>query len=779
TFDVQGVTYTTRKAFLMENGMETFVLYLCSYTAVDAPYTGNVTETKYCYILFSDSCAGNQGKTVVATYTNIRNSIITSAEITDADDVYYAGNTFGTITATINDVAPTSTKTLEIKEKNGYVFDYLTVTYEGRVYRVDLNDITNASTDGVITHYDTTTGKYTYTYQYTDTKTYVSGETAYYLIDNTKYLMFTKGTSNTNLTVRIVGIYHNIEVKAYFKSHVVLRLEAEEENFLTYEDSLASFYNLYLANGAPAVASRLKMRLFTATENLLDYANYVYGSYEHGYGQFDEDITMYFLEIVYFGRADLFGSEISFNLISPSKAYCFADARIYNHISPIDEEEAPHGEYDIEKLVISTTNDTTGRLIAYRNDDAESEDSVTELDNSYGGRSFMKFRIDVVGNKLHVNSYLNVTDTDGNIYASRLDPYSKNTWFNGDVISDITANFYPSYKNGTPIKTETYDATNNFTYFGNTFHLTYKLIDGYSLTGFRLYGQVHNIGINDPTSEFYNENHATNLIGLIDGTSYTFKYIVDDVSVVSNAEERSTNKFYVNDELNITVTYDATTETYTFAAQGDILSYLDQGFAVDFYSTPEIFDVTYHSNKNLSSSPLILNTITNPVKNPYNVASAITNRVEETVANYSLNKSTSQKFVYNQVFGYGDITSYYNSHKADETANGEIQIYNSAKNNNPNYCLLKQMIDENNVAALRSIDEDSAIYDDFIYTNRLDFYPFDMIGYTFIGWTSGKINPSTFETIDCATWADYRDWEYTTTTDSALYNNCASFVANA
>ena len=44
-----------------------------------------------------------------------------------------------------------------------------------------------------------------------------------------------------------------------------------------------------------------------------------------------------------------------------------------------------------------------------------------------GGRSFVKFRVNFLPNHLTVSSYLNVLDTDGNIYASRLDPFASNT----------------------------------------------------------------------------------------------------------------------------------------------------------------------------------------------------------------------------------------------------------------------------------------------------------------------------------------------------------------
>ena len=65
----------------------------------------------------------------------------------------------------------------------------------------------------------------------------------------------------------------------------------------------------------------------------------------------------------------------------------------------------------------------------------------------------------------------------------------------------------------------------------------------------------------------------------------------------------------------------------------------------------------------------------------------------------------------------------------------------------------------------QSVDYESDDYDTFTYTNRLDFYPFDMVGYTFIGWTSFIDNGNAY-------------WDVEDEENFAYFTNCISFVAN-
>ena len=84
-----------------------------------------------------------------------------------------------------------------------------------------------------------------------------------------------------------------------------------------------------------------------------------------------------------------------------------------------------------------------------------------------------------------------------------------------------------------------------------------------------------------------------------------------------------------------------------------------------------------------------------------------------------------------------------------------VRVYTSSRENNPDYALHKQMVN------YQAVDVNSIAYDDFTYTNRLNFYPFYMVGYTFMGWSS--------------------DTSWTNVDDSqvALFNNCKSFLSSA
>ena len=104
------------------------------------------------------------------------------------------------------------------------------------------------------------------------------------------------------------------------------------------------------------------------------------------------------------------------------------------------------------------------------------------------GRSFVKFRIDVLNNEVTVNSYLNVIDVNGNIMGARLDPYSKYTWFNSQVRTSIKTNYNSEFGYDPKPLSITYDGRNTFTYYGNNISFDYYKVDGYTLATIKLYG---------------------------------------------------------------------------------------------------------------------------------------------------------------------------------------------------------------------------------------------------------------------------------------------------
>ena len=230
---------------------------------------------------------------------------------------------------------------------------------------------------------------------------------------------------------------------------------------------------------------------------------------------------------------------------------------------------------------------------------------------------------------------MNVIDTNGNLYASRLDPYASNTWFNGQVITDVKISYYTSFEINSPLTEFAYPNVYmnqaNHQYYGSYIKFVYTNVDGYKLSTFKLSGLTNNLQTAD------NDYHAINLIGMFNGSTMTFRNITRNISTQSTVAGTSgvykfTEGVKTEDDLVITVTYDATAGTYTFILEGDVLSFLSGGYYAEFYSTPEVFDVTYNSNKLDSSSPIIMNTFTNAldyldgnlVENPYNVASQLT-----------------------------------------------------------------------------------------------------------------------------------------------------------
>jgi glycosyltransferase involved in cell wall biosynthesis len=152
--------------------------------------------------------------------------------------------------------------------------------------------------------------------------------------------------------------------------------------------------------------------------------------------------------------------------------------------------------------------------------------------------------------------------------------------------------------------------------------------------------------------------HAINIIAVISGASVTFMYIVDNVSTVLTSTA-SSGVYTFNEGLTATFAYSETEsgKTYTIAFEGDVMTYLQEGYRAEFYSTPKVFEVNYDSNKKTSTSPLIVNTFSDVVKNPYNAHSMISSSLQLDDAKFAEDRNTTQKFVYNQVYGYDDVTS--------------------------------------------------------------------------------------------------------------------------
>jgi hypothetical protein len=108
--------------------------------------------------------------------------------------------------------------------------------------------------------------------------------------------------------------------------------------------------------------------------------------------------------------------------------------------------------------------------------------------------------------------------------------------------------------------------------------------------------------------------------------------------------------------------------------------------------------------------------------------------------------------------GYNDLTTAYNDLIAGNYDYDSVQAYNSSRDTDVSYVLLKQMVN------YISVDVNSNAYDEFTYTNRMNFYPYNMVGYTFLGWTSDA--------------SESTNWTNTDTDNYALFSNIASFVAN-
>ena len=615
-FTVGQITYDVVNAFKLGD----YVLYLCSRNAQsDMGYDGNSNENAYCYILFGDSCKTNNNKTLVANFENISNKIVTNASLSNANDVYTENNNFGTITNTISNVLPTATQTITISQLSGYVIDYVLIGYQGYEYRIDLSSI--------VTNYQLG-GKYNYTYTYTDSV----NDNTFYLINNNLYISYKYDASTATVTISITGIYHETTVSAFFKSHVVVRFEAEKLSYLSNALTLETVDK-----------TNLKFSLGDDILAVIASDGIVAGKYD-GVNKLGENAEMIFIEISVYGNAQLFAKrdanfkDNSFEISLLGDYYSFRLENSYIYGS--------NSEIDITDVAYSTTN----YMISY----IKPMQDIFAINGN--GRSFVKFRIDVLSNELDVESYLNVTDTDGKILGTRLDPYSKNTWFNGQILSKINVNYSSNFEDN-KFDIEEYSGADTFIYYGKTIVFDYAKIPGYSLTQIRFYGNVNN------TLTEQNDYQAVNITATVSGGVVTF---IDSCG----------------NETLASYIFDADSNKYVFTFSGDIVAYLTGGFKIEFYSTPDIFTVTYNSNKHSSSSALFVNG---------------TDRG-------NVDDVTVQKFVYNQVPEYSDI---------NVTSN----------------------------------------------VNKLDSYPFYMVGYTFIGWSN------------------VTDW--TDTTDSVtLFADESSFVSN-
>ena len=72
-------------------------------------YSGDITEQKYCYVLFSDARVENENKTVIASFTDIRHKITVNSSITETgkegfEDKYVENQIYGLINSTVTGV---------------------------------------------------------------------------------------------------------------------------------------------------------------------------------------------------------------------------------------------------------------------------------------------------------------------------------------------------------------------------------------------------------------------------------------------------------------------------------------------------------------------------------------------------------------------------------------------------------------------------------------------------------------------------------------------------
>ncbi|MBQ8425053.1 MAG: hypothetical protein IJX17_03415, partial [Clostridia bacterium] len=747
--------YNVIKAFALGDN---FVLYLCSYSS-GASTSSYSPETSYCYFLFSDDIVENDSIDVIATFTDITSDITTSASLTKAEDVYFTANMFGSITSSLTDILPTDYKVFNISVENGYIIDNFIFNYQNRTLKISRN--------GIITRFDNS--KYTYHYNFNSgtnvgdsqdlhyiysriyyiylddnnvkkTYYYENGQTKY--IDNNKqfdnlpYIMVLMNQMDGTASIAVSGIYHDLSIDVKFISHNVIRFEADDVNILT---SASNINDLNVDN-----------YLLDLGGDVNEVAEYVGGEFA-GVNKEGVDCTMYFAEAIVYGYANYFSVGASLNLVGKYYSFHLENGYVYNSSVPY-EGKPEEGQNEISLLARSTTNYVLADLKPM-----QEIFTYTDDNGKQNSRSFVKFRLNVVSNDMEVRSYLNVTDTEGNVYASRLDPYSKYTWFNGKTLTKVETDYYIHYKNTTPT---TFDYNENagkatLTYYGRSVVLRYTEIDGYSLATFRILGRVNNL------ATFDNDEHAINIIGIITKEGITFKYITTNAGEIHEATNNN-GVFEFNENLKITTKYE--NGVYTFDIDGDVMSYLTGGFDVEFYSTPMIFEVGFNSNKQDSSSPVIVHNINQPVKNIADINSYYS--AAESLE-YADDQVHNQKFVYNQTFNYSDITSAYtqlldnlgggkteevNTYAFTDNITTDIMLYNTLNETSTHYILLNQ------ITGYVSVNIDTDEYDKFTYTNLIDFRTFDMVGYSFIDWSVES------------------DWE---NTSYPLFDNLTSFIASA
>ena len=434
------------------------------------------------------------------------------------------------------------------------------------------------------------------------------------------------------------------------------------------------------------------------------------GTYENGVDLSHGLVpTMKYIELVYTKKAHLFSyindetgtyGTTTIKYIAEGWSYFIDDPYLHR----VKDQYEP-----IEDIVNSTMNFAISHLNPYgdiKNLKTEGE-TINPVEN---GESFAKFRVSPLPNDVYVRSLLNVIDTDGRIYGSRLDPVGENTWFNSssDAISNINSTYVPNHEYPTVTATSHYEGQVKYTYYGTELMFEYTNIDGYYLTAMRFYGLLYNISNAD------NSGCLINTILVIDGTNFELRRIYDEISdggevITPVSTGTGYAKYRLRDggtkidegiDVDFVVSYNASTKTYSFEFSGDVISFLQDGFVFETYSTPIVFDVDYHSNKKTTTtSPLIFKTFNAvgdsaiAVKNVYDANSLVNTRVQST--DIREDKTTTQKFVYNQTYGFNDATgtsnkgydditeAYQNLEIDDRVFDQTVVTYTASRENNP------------------------------------------------------------------------------------------------
>ena len=655
--------YNVEKAFILEfNGLE-YYLYLCHYTYGTHDYYTYILWADTC--VKNSGLKVSTTFTDIKHNTTFSSSIVNGSDDlykSDASVGTTITNTSKAGVASYSDsmdqanIYPSDINSYVIRPHNGYVINTITITYGNGLAKINLRRDENGNVTGIDSYLYA--GKYTYKYTYTnegyidfngntderqdyqtateydsDNDCYINQiSTWMYLFHGYDFISYDYNEATGYVTLLIYGIYGDCSIVATAESYVSFRLEANELTDFYAKDAATYIENNYSDRvyknyiHKPTTVDEFNNYLTFGFEYYIGLDEDDNDTYNNGWsnetldntGKFaysknqissfvfgkymDGETPVYYLELIYIGKAKIFDAGVTFRTVNYNYTYRITDFMVANFENTQNSGNIfttnTTSNTDL-KVGDSTLVDVTASAgkSSYKSifiNDVRKLFKSSAIDNTnYGGYTMARFFVQpmrnndegTIGTLVHIDSYL-YTKGNNDDRQARLDPLADNSWFNGHTLSRIRLDYYKANRdeNLTQVTYKEFEGRTTEYFYGNSYDIYYTEIEGYTLYKFNYLG----------TDYFFD----------YDGNFYTYTNAVDKQdgyirTKVVNGETKTT----LPDSIRVSYSRAAgsTYGVFKFTIIADSNTFRTN--FIKFYSKQKSLGITYKFNKHESTSP--------------------------------------------------------------------------------------------------------------------------------------------------------------------------------